>query len=87
MKSIASPMGISIHQRVGLSDESTRTAGRTIPFDEALPRYDKNGDRQIAKSEVTGTEKMDRWLSDAFEAFDMNRDDKLDTKIGTCSAR
>ena len=53
---------------------------QTIPFEEALPRYDKNGDRQIAKSEVSGTEKMDKMLGGAFEAFDMDRDEKLNTK-------
>ena len=52
----------------------------TIPFEEALPRYDKNADRQIAKSEVSGTEPMDKMLSAAFEAFDMDRDEKLNEK-------
>lgn len=52
----------------------------TIPWEEALPKYDKNSDRQIAKTEVTGTEKMERMLGGAFEAFDMNRDDKLSAK-------
>ncbi len=56
---------------------------KTIPFDEALPRYDKNGDHQIAKSEVSGTETtdaMDKMLSSAFEAFDTDRDEKLNDK-------
>ncbi|MGI8733354.1 MAG: PQQ-binding-like beta-propeller repeat protein [Pyrinomonadaceae bacterium] len=54
----------------------------TIPWEEALPKYDKNGDRQIAKTEIpsAATEKMDKMLSSAFEAFDMNRDEKLNTK-------
>jgi outer membrane protein assembly factor BamB len=52
----------------------------TISFDEALPRYDKNGDRQIAKAEISGTEPMDKMLNAAFEAFDMDRDEKLNTK-------
>jgi outer membrane protein assembly factor BamB len=52
---------------------------KTIAFAEALPRYDKNGDQMIAKSEITGTEPMDKMLSAAFEAFDMNRDEKLNT--------
>jgi outer membrane protein assembly factor BamB len=52
----------------------------TIPFDEALTRYDKDKDRQITKAEATGTEPMDKILNAAFEAFDMNRDEKLDAK-------
>ena len=53
---------------------------KTISFDEALPIYDKNGDRQIAKTEISGTEKIDRMLSNAFEAFDMDRDEKLNAR-------
>jgi len=53
---------------------------KTIAFEEALPKYDKNGDREIAKTEISGTEIMDKMLRDAFEAFDMNRDEKLNDK-------
>jgi hypothetical protein len=53
---------------------------KTIPFDEALERFDKNGDRQIAKSEVSGNELMDKMLNGAFEAFDTDRDEKLNAK-------
>ena len=52
-------------------------------MEEALTRYDKNRDHQIAKSEVSGresTERMDKMLNGAFEAFDMDRDDKLNAK-------
>jgi len=52
----------------------------TIPWEEALPKYDKNGDRQIAKIEISGAEKMDKMLGGAFEAFDMDRDEKLNPK-------
>ena len=52
----------------------------TIPFAEALPKYDKNSDRQIAKSEISGTEPMDKMLGAAFEAFDLDRDEKLNDK-------
>jgi outer membrane protein assembly factor BamB len=52
----------------------------TIPWDEGLKRYDKNGDRQIGKTEIAGTEAMDKMLSAAFEAFDMDRDEKLNEK-------
>ncbi|HEX2268754.1 MAG TPA: PQQ-binding-like beta-propeller repeat protein [Pyrinomonadaceae bacterium] len=54
---------------------------KTIPFNEALTRYDKDKDKQIAKAEaVGGAEPMDRMLKAAFEAFDMNRDEKLNEK-------
>jgi outer membrane protein assembly factor BamB len=53
---------------------------KTIPFEEGLARYDKNGDHLIAKSEISGTETMDKILSAAFEAFDTDRDDKLNAK-------
>lgn len=52
----------------------------TIPFAEALSKYDKNSDKEIAKTEVAGTDPMDKMLSAAFEAFDMNRDEKLNNK-------
>jgi outer membrane protein assembly factor BamB len=52
----------------------------TISFDAALTRYDKDKDRQIAKSEISGTESMDKMLSAAFEAFDMDRNEKLNDK-------
>lgn len=54
---------------------------KTIAFEEALTRYDKDNDKQIAKTEaVGGADPMDRMLKAAFEAFDMNRDEKLDAK-------
>ncbi len=52
----------------------------TVPFEEGLTRYDKNNDKQIAKTEISGTEQMDKMLSAAFEAFDMDRDEKLNSK-------
>lgn len=53
---------------------------KTISFAEALTRYDKDGDRQIAKSETAGSEQMDRMLNAAFEAFDLDRNEKLNDK-------
>ncbi|HLF84211.1 MAG TPA: PQQ-binding-like beta-propeller repeat protein [Blastocatellia bacterium] len=53
---------------------------KTIPFAEGLAKYDTNHDGQISKSEVTGKEQMDRMLNGAFEAFDTDRDEKLDEK-------
>src|SRR5215213_2873508 len=52
----------------------------TIAFDEALKKYDKDSDRQIAKAEATGAEPMDKMLNAAFEAFDMDRNEKLNAK-------
>ena len=52
----------------------------TVPFEEGLAKYDKNNDKQIAKTEIAGTEQMDKMLSAAFEAFDMDRDEKLNAK-------
>ncbi|HJZ80604.1 MAG TPA: PQQ-binding-like beta-propeller repeat protein [Pyrinomonadaceae bacterium] len=52
----------------------------TISFAEGLARYDKNGDRLIAKTEISGTEKIDKMLANAFEAFDMDRDEKLNER-------
>ena len=53
---------------------------KTIPFEEGLARYDKNGDHQISKSEISGAETLDKMLGDAFEAFDTDRDEKLNAK-------
>ncbi|MFY9570492.1 MAG: hypothetical protein WAV20_03700, partial [Blastocatellia bacterium] len=52
----------------------------TISFAEGLAKYDANKDGQIAKSEISGKETMERMLSGAFEAFDTDRDDKLNEK-------
>jgi len=52
----------------------------TIPWKEGLAKYDKNHDGFIAKSEITGSEMMDKMLSGAFEAFDTDRDGKLNEK-------
>ena len=52
----------------------------TISFEEGLARYDKSGDKMIAKTEISGTEKVDKMLAAAFEAFDGNRDEKLDER-------
>jgi outer membrane protein assembly factor BamB len=54
----------------------------TVPFDEGLKRYDKNGDGSIASTEVSGTEPMDRMLGPkaGFPAFDLDRNGSLDAK-------
>jgi len=56
---------------------------KTISFDEALTTYDKDNDKMIAKTEVPANAargSMDRMLSSAFEAFDMDRNEKLDAR-------
>jgi len=84
MKSIASHDGEYLYiNGWGFPQNQPGAQVKTIPWEEALPRYDKNGDRQIAKAEVPGkdaTEVMDKMLGGAFEAFDMDRDEKLNAK-------
>jgi hypothetical protein len=53
---------------------------KTVSFEEGLARYDKNNDRQVAKTEISGSDPMDKMLVAAFEAFDLNRDEKLNEK-------
>jgi len=52
----------------------------TIAWEEGLQKYDKNNDKLITKQEIAGTTPMDKMLSAAFEAFDMDRDEKLNSK-------
>jgi outer membrane protein assembly factor BamB len=81
MKSIASQDGEYLYiNGWGFPQNQPGRQIPTIAFDEALTRYDKDSDHQIAKSEATGTEPMDKILNAAFEAFDMNRNEKLDPK-------
>jgi outer membrane protein assembly factor BamB len=56
---------------------------KTTSFEEALTAYDKDKDHLITKAEVSSvgaTAPMDKMLTSAFEAFDMDRNEKLDTK-------
>jgi len=56
---------------------------KTISFEEGLAEYDKDKDHMITKAEISGaagTEQIDKMLVAAFEAFDMNRDEKLNDK-------
>ena len=81
MKSIASNDGEYLYiNGWGFPQNQPGQQVATIPWEEALPKYDKNGDRQIAKTEISGAEKMDKMLGGAFEAFDMDRDEKLNPK-------
>jgi outer membrane protein assembly factor BamB len=81
MKSVASSDGEYLYiNGWGFPTNQPGQQVATIAWEEALPKYDKNNDKQIAKTEITGTEKMERMLTAAFEAFDMDRDDKLNIK-------
>ena len=81
MKSIASNDGEYLYiNGWGFPQNQAGEQVKTISWDQALPRYDKNGDKQIAKTEISGTEQMDKMLSAAFEAFDMDRDDMLNSR-------
>jgi outer membrane protein assembly factor BamB len=56
---------------------------KTTSFEEALAAYDKDKDQVITKAEISaagGTADMDKMLNAAFEAFDMNRDEKLNAR-------
>jgi outer membrane protein assembly factor BamB len=56
---------------------------KTISFEEALAAHDKDKDHMIAKAEMPADAprgSMERMVTAAFEAFDMNRDEKLDAK-------
>jgi outer membrane protein assembly factor BamB len=81
MKSIASNDGEYLYiNGWGFPQNQPGRQVKTISFEEGLARYDKNGDGLIAKSEISGTETMDKMLSGAFEAFDTDRDQKLNAK-------
>jgi outer membrane protein assembly factor BamB len=81
MKSIASSDGEYVYiNGWGFPQNQPGQQIPTIPLEEALKRYDKDNDKLIAKSEVEGAEKMDKMLKAAFEAFDTDRDEKLNAK-------
>lgn len=81
MKSIASNDGEYLYiNGWGFPQNQPGQQVATVPLGEALSRYDKNGDKLIAKTEISGSEKIDKMLSSAFEAFDMDRDGNLDAK-------
>ena len=60
--------------------------GRQVPttsWQEGLAAYDKDKDQMITKAEIEaakGTAMMDKMLVAAFEAFDTDRDEKLNAK-------
>ncbi|MBI1762360.1 MAG: PQQ-binding-like beta-propeller repeat protein [Acidobacteria bacterium] len=54
----------------------------TISFEEGLKKYDKNGDGFVGRDETAGDDPISKVLSPnyGFDAFDLNRDAKLDAK-------
>jgi len=81
MKSIASNDGEYLYiNGWGFPQNQPGQQVKTVSFEEGLARYDKDGDHQIAKSETSGNEPMDRMLNGAFEAFDTDRNEKLNEK-------
>ena len=81
MKSIASNDGEYLYVNGwGFPQNQPGAQVKTISFNEALTRYDKDTDKQITKAEVVGSEPMERILRGAYEAFDMDRNEKLNTK-------
>jgi outer membrane protein assembly factor BamB len=52
----------------------------TIPFEEGLQRYDKNKDGFVGRDEISGDDQISKVLHPGygFDAFDANRDQKLD---------
>jgi len=81
MKSIASQDGEYLYiNGWGFPQNQPGNQVPTVSFAEALARYDKDKDGQIAKAEATGDTLMDKMVNGAFEAFDMNRNEKLDAK-------
>jgi len=81
MKSIASQDGEYLYiNGWGFPQNQPGRQIPTISFEEALARYDKDKDGKITKAEAVGDTPMDKMVNGAFEAFDTNRDEKLDAK-------
>lgn len=87
MKSIASNDGEYLYiNGWGFPQNQPGAQVATIPWEEALPRYDKDNDKQVARTEISEAkvagpmDKMLTMLDGAFEAFDMDRDEKLNPK-------
>jgi len=82
MKSIASQDGDYLYiNGWGFPTNQPGEQVKTIAFEDALVRYDKNNDKMIEKTEAVGTaDSMDKWLNLGFEAFDLDRDQKLDSR-------
>ena len=86
MKSVASLDADSLYiNGWGFPQNQPGQQVATVPFEEGLAKYDANKDGAIQKTEVAGVEKgspdkIGLMLKNAFEAFDVDRDLKLDAK-------
>lgn len=85
MKSVASIDGTTLYVNGwGFGQNQAGTQIPTVDFAEGLKRFDANGDGFVGRDEVTkpSPDRMDRMLRPeaGFDAFDGNRDAKLDAK-------
>jgi outer membrane protein assembly factor BamB len=83
MKSVASLDGQTLYVNGwGFPQNQPGRQVATVPFDEGLKRYDKDGDGLVGKAEVIGDQPMDKMLASdyGFPAFDLDRNDKLDAR-------
>ena len=83
MKSVASLDGQTLYVNGwGFPQNQPGRQVPTVPFDEGLKRYDKNGDGLVGKTEVVGDQPMDKMLGGdyGFPAFDLDCDEKLDAR-------
>jgi len=85
MKSVASIDGDTLYVNGwGFGQNQAGTQIPTVDFAAGLKKFDQNGDGFVGRDEVTepSTDRMDRMLRPeaGFDAFDGNRDGKLDAK-------
>lgn len=83
MKSVASLDGTTLYVNGwGFGQNQAGTQIPTVDFAAGLTLYDANGDGFVGRDEIKGTERMDRMLraEAGFDAFDGNRDGKLDAR-------
>jgi outer membrane protein assembly factor BamB len=83
MKSVASYDRETLYiQGWGFPQNQPGRHVETVTFEEGLKRYDKNGDGFVGRDEVTGADPIDKVLAPSygFDAFDLDRDARLDTK-------
>ena len=83
MKSVASIDDDTLYVNGwGFSQNQPGTQIPTVDFAAGLKLYDKNGDGFVGRDEIAGDDRMSRILrpEGGYDAFDGNRDQKLDTK-------
>ena len=90
MKSVASMVGKTLYVNGwGFAQNQPGRQIPTVAFAQGLKRYDKDGDGLVGKAEVVGDTPMDKMLAGdyGFPAFDLDRDDKLDSREWDVAAR